>query len=648
MDRRSWKFNPYIIDCNVLNEQYNFFPAGYEFFPRNVRFYEIQFITGGEGGKLIIDGRHYEPRKGDLFFRKPGMSVQGVAGFYSYNICFDPVQHESRRHCYHSNIPFWASNESTTLPDGGYFDALPLKYNSARFNELEPLFSGIIDAFSSDPQANQSRMKAAVLQIMDIIIEELDNLRANARMRAKSREHAAPSMPLEKQKTNQYHERITATRQYIDEHLGDKLSLDTLARRFGSSPSFFSRMFKKIMGITPFEYIIESRLTLARKLLITTGESVEEIASTCGFDDMSHFYRVFKRRFNMTPALLKEGYQNQARENDMETVEDTPQSDGCPAVDSIPSKPTRKDNYAGELTDGGPNPFSSYPYIIGYTYNNQPNYLFPVGVRMVPRVVRFYEIELIIGGAGKEITDGLHFNASRGDIFFRKPGMENQGISGYYFYEIAFDPRFSESRRYCYDSSIPFYLTDWRTILPGKVFFPHFPYKYHTDRFIEFEPMFAELVQLFPKRKEGQPLECRAILQKILTMMNEELITHRPVFFENPIIKNNYDKIMACKKYIDNHPNTKFSLEVLAEMSGLSRNFFCKLFKEITGNTPLEYVTETRIKLAKNLLTTSTLNIEEISSRSGFENVTYFYRIFKRNTDMTPNTFRQKFKVSHK
>ena len=265
---------------------------------------------------------------------------------------------------------------------------------------------------------------------------------------------------------------------------------------------------------------------------------------------------------------------------------------------------------------------------------------------MVPRVVRFYEIELIIGGAGKEIADGRHFKASRGDIFFRKPGMVHQGISGYYFYEIAFDPVYSESRRHCYESPIPFYLPDNRTILPDKDFFPHFPYKYHTNRFSELEPLFAGIVQSFPKRKEDQQLENRANLLKILMIVNEELSASRPVAFENRMIKNNYEKIMICKRFIDSHPEYKFSLEMLAGMSGLSRNFFGKIFKQIIGSSPLEYINKARIELAKNLLAKSHMSIEEISSRSGFEDVPYFYRMFKRHTNMTPNTFRQKFTES--
>ena len=109
------------------------------------------------------------------------------------------------------------------LPDAGYFDYLPLKYNTARFNELEPLFSDIIHAFSDNPRTNQPRVKAALLNIMKIIHEELNGNQA---------------IPLGNRTANQYYERVMSCKQYIDEHPGEKLSLETLALQFGSSPSF--------------------------------------------------------------------------------------------------------------------------------------------------------------------------------------------------------------------------------------------------------------------------------------------------------------------------------------------------------------------------------------------------------------------------
>jgi AraC-like DNA-binding protein len=308
-------------------------------------------------------------------------------------------------------------------------------------------------------------------------------------------------------------------------------------------------------------------------------------------------------------------------------------------LEAKPYSPT-DDGARAEVNN--PEPLQIDPYIIGCAFDNQTNYVFPVGVKMVPRVVRYYEIELIIGGAGKEVTEGRHFNASRGDIFFRRPGMFIQSISGYYFCEIAFDPVFSEGRRVFYDSPTPFFLTEPETTLPDERLLAHFPYKYHTSRMSELEPLFINICRSYLEHKDNWRPEANANLLKILTIMTEELSSHPPIIFAEQANNSNYDKIMACKSFIDQHPEYKFSLETLADMCGVSRNFFYKIFKQVMGTAPFEYINEARLKLAKILLTNSRLSIEEISIRCGFDNPTYFYRLFKRHFKMTPNTFRQK------
>ncbi|MCL6588596.1 MAG: helix-turn-helix domain-containing protein [Firmicutes bacterium] len=627
MNRITRQLNPYIIESGCLDERKNYFPAGYEFFPRNARFYEIQFITGG-AGKLIIEGQHYETRKGDLFFIKPGMQVQGIAGYFSYNLGFDPVYSESREHCYHSNIPFWASDNQTRLPDSDFFDDLPYQYHTSRFDEFEPLFSGIHQRFLNDRQANQPYMKLLLLQIINLIYEDLDS---------------HPSRFRRNRINDQYYQRVMNSKRFIDNNLGAKLTLDNLARQFGTSPTFFSKLFKKIMGITPFEYINESRLTKAHKLLTTTYLSIKEVASLCGFENLSYFYRLFKQRFDITPVLFSEGYQNRVRTLDVKRAGDKTDAGAMSQFEAAFFGETKPTGAVTGKRVGGHNPelLPLDPYIIGCAFDSQPDYVFPVGVKMVPRVSRYYEIELIIGGAGMEITDGRHFNASRGDIFFRRPGMLIQGISGYYFYEIAFDPVFCESRKSYYESPTPFFLPEPETTLPDQGFLADFPYKYHTARLAELESLFTNVYNSFCSRKENWRLEANRNLLKILSIVAEELRTQPSIIHEKQAIDSNYDKIMACKSWIDNHLEHKFSLETLADICCVSRNFFYKIFKQVVGTTPIKYINEARLRMATTLLANTRLSIEEISARCGFEYTGYFYRLFKRRFKMTPSCFRQ-------
>jgi AraC-like DNA-binding protein len=71
-----------------------------------------------------------------------------------------------------------------------------------------------------------------------------------------------------------------------------------------SIPSFIFH-FKKITGKTPKDYLLEKKMTYAKKLLLTTSMSILEIALAVGFDSTSHFIKVFKNKYNLTPFALK-------------------------------------------------------------------------------------------------------------------------------------------------------------------------------------------------------------------------------------------------------------------------------------------------------------------------------------------------------
>lgn len=287
--------NPYIIDITHTTAHTLFWPPGMAYNRRTVRFYEIELIIGG-AGEMVTNGKRFTTMRGDLFFRKPGMETQGIAGYYSYVIAFDPVYQDSRQNCYKSKIPYWIFDENTMVPDEGYFNHLPDRYNSSKLNELEPLFANIVQAFISGKEANQPYMKANLLNIMDVIDTELsDN-----------------STALEKRSIRNNYEKIISCKEFIDNNLGGKFTLEMLADRCGLSRNFFCRIFKELLGNTPFEYIIENRMMLAKKLLTTTNISVEQISVICGFDDLTYFYRLFKRSFQTTPTLFRENFRNEA------------------------------------------------------------------------------------------------------------------------------------------------------------------------------------------------------------------------------------------------------------------------------------------------------------------------------------------------
>lgn len=88
----------------------------------------------------------------------------------------------------------------------------------------------------------------------------------------------------------------------VTQHLFSPLTLDDLARLSGRSLSGFKREFGTRFGDAPKQWITRQRLAQARLLLHHSAQSVAEVCYACGFEDPSHFTRLYKKQFGCTPS----------------------------------------------------------------------------------------------------------------------------------------------------------------------------------------------------------------------------------------------------------------------------------------------------------------------------------------------------------
>ena len=88
----------------------------------------------------------------------------------------------------------------------------------------------------------------------------------------------------------------------------DDLRLPMLADIAGMSPSAFSRFFKLHTGRNLSEYIIDMRLGYATRQLLDTTKSISEISFDCGFNNLSNFNRIFKRKKGCSPSEFRAYY----------------------------------------------------------------------------------------------------------------------------------------------------------------------------------------------------------------------------------------------------------------------------------------------------------------------------------------------------
>ena len=102
--------------------------------------------------------------------------------------------------------------------------------------------------------------------------------------------------------------RVLKVKDYINTHINDELRLEQLANLVGMTPTAFSRFFKLRTGKTFSEYIIDIRLGHAARLLLDTTDSVSEICWDCGFNTLSNFNRLFRKRKGCSPTEFREKY----------------------------------------------------------------------------------------------------------------------------------------------------------------------------------------------------------------------------------------------------------------------------------------------------------------------------------------------------
>jgi AraC-like DNA-binding protein len=88
----------------------------------------------------------------------------------------------------------------------------------------------------------------------------------------------------------------------------DEIRLNTLAEMASMSPSAFSRFFKLHTGRNLSDYIIDIRLGFAARMLVDTIKSVSEIGFECGFNNLSNFNRIFKKKKGCSPSEFRDNY----------------------------------------------------------------------------------------------------------------------------------------------------------------------------------------------------------------------------------------------------------------------------------------------------------------------------------------------------
>lgn len=141
--------------------------------------------------------------------------------------------------------------------------------------------------------------------------------------------------------------------------------------------------------------------------------------------------------------------------------------------------------------------------------------------------------------------------------------------------------------------------------------------------------------------------EQKPLYQQLLFSLVNLIIGYTCFFDKNGSMSSTFmeKKINQAKLLISDNLRT-VSPEFLAAKLDLGYTTFRKKFKECTGFPPAKYILEIRIMKAKDLLTNTYMTVNEIAYNLGFDNIDYFYVVFKSKTGMTPTAYRKKSQSS--
>ena len=158
------------------------------------------------------------------------------------------------------------------------------------------------------------------------------------------------------------------------------------------------------------------------------------------------------------------------------------------------------------------------------------------------------------------------------------------------------------------------------------------------------DPLTRELFEVITKlhrencgEKKDYEIFIKGYMEVLLGLLYRNDILYN---IEESYNKEAVKKIWPVIEYIDKNYQYKISLEHLSSTLNVNREYFCRIFKEATNVTPVEYVNFVRIWKAENLLSTTDHSILEISMEVGFSSVSYFNRVFKGLKKVAPSAYR--------
>lgn len=232
-------------------------------------------------------------------------------------------------------------------------------------------------------------------------------------------------------------------------------------------------------------------------------------------------------------------------------------------------------------------------------------------------------IIFVVQGTFQFELDDFHTELTKGDILFVRPGPYRSGTNG------PFPPHQKYVAHFQLDEA------------SRQLSAPHGSGKgyviYKTNRAEYFRQRFHALHHAWIDKSDYHEFVCHGLISEIFGSMLQELDRKN-------IASSKLKLARQIEKHIQQHFKEEIRLEQLCELVQLSPNYVIRIFKEVFNQTPLGYIHQLRVSVARDMLLQSDMTIHEISNYLGFCDPTYFNRVFRKITGYPPSQLRKERK----
>ncbi len=237
---------------------------------RTVRTFELDYILScSRDAVSYVDDESFPILPGMLILRKPGQKSCSKLHFRCYCLYLAPAE------------------------DSPFYEALmnaPNFFPLINEKDYRPIFEALLHHLLKHGKDTENYFVLAKLLELFYFLQ-----------RDGEKKHGKMPSVFKKER-----QAVQAAIAHMEQCYGQNLSLEAIGAHIGYSPNHFQKFFTEVMGISPQKYLEGIRIKQAKYLLAQNEKALSEIALECGFSSQSYFSKVFKKHVLMTPGEFRE------------------------------------------------------------------------------------------------------------------------------------------------------------------------------------------------------------------------------------------------------------------------------------------------------------------------------------------------------